>query len=126
MITRLGVLIAVGLIGVIAGLIGRWVTSRPHGAATGSPVDNLSPGLYIFTAPYCAACTHLRHRLDNWRPEINYRTVDVTERPELIRALDIRTAPTLVAIDNARKVRARLHGSVTDEQLAEAIDIART
>lgn len=126
MTTRLVILFAVAFVGIGLGLIGRWLIGRRVRSAFGAdPADALSPGLWIITAPYCASCSHLRRRLDSWQPKVRYQVVDITEHPDLVRTLDIRTAPTLMAISESRHTR-RLHGNITDPQLAAAIDIART
>lgn len=117
---RVAVLLAVLAAGSAVGLLGRWATQRKALAAGDHAVD-LDPGLWLFTAPYCHRCVRLRDRLDSIRPVVAYETVDVCERPDLVRALDIRSAPTLLAIGADGRVQDQLAGDVTEDGLAQVV-----
>ena len=120
MIVRFALLLAVLGAGSALGLVGRWAAHRQVPADVGHAGD-LARGLWLFTAPYCHRCVQLRRRLDAIRPVIAYETVDVCERPDLVRALDIRSAPTLLAIGANGRLLDRLAGECTDEGLARVV-----
>ena len=122
MIVRLGLLVVVLGAGLVVGLVGR---KAAHRQARGdlSHADGISPGLWLFTAPYCHRCVRLRDRLDSVAPVIAYETVDVCERPDLVRSLDIRSAPTVLAVGANGQVQAWLTGDDTDEELDRVLDL---
>lgn len=122
MIVRLVLLLAVLGAGSTLGLFGRWAAQRQTPADV-SHAGDLAPGLWLFTAPYCHRCVQLRGRLDSMRPAVAYETVDVCERPDLVRALDIRSAPTLLAIGDNGRLLDRLAGNYTDEGLRRVVRV---
>lgn len=122
MIVRAAMLVAVLVAGSAVGLLGRRAAQRRAPDGTDEAVD-LAAGLWLFTAPYCHRCVRLRDRLDSASPDITYGTVDVCERPDLVRALDIRSAPTLLAIGADGRVQDRLAGDCADEGLARILEV---
>ena len=122
MIVRLVLLLAVLGAGAAVGLLGRWAAQRQAPTDVGH-VGNLTPGLWLFTAPFCHRCVQLRGQLDSVTPAVAYETVDVCERPDLVRALDIRSAPTLLAIGAGGRLLDRLAGDCTDEDLARVLHV---
>ena len=121
MIVRLALLMAVLAGGSAMGLLGRWAAQRRDPVGGDHAVD-LAPGLWLLTAPYCHRCERLRDRLESIRPVVAYGTVDVCERPDLVRALDIRSAPTLLAIGADGRVQDQIAGDATEDGLERLLD----
>ena len=119
---RLALLLAVIGAGSAMGILGRWAAHRQGSVDVGRTGD-LAAGLWLFTAPYCHRCVRLRARIDAARPRVTCETVDVCERPDLVRALDIRSAPTLLAMGADGRVQGWVAGECTDEQLARVLQL---
>jgi len=85
----------------------------------------LGAGLWLITAPYCHRCQRLRGQLDSLRPRVAYEAIDATERPDLVRTLAIRSAPTLLAIDSDGHLQGRLEGDYTEDALAHIVTLSR-
>ena len=92
----------------------------PTGSAGAVPA-----GLVLVSAPYCHACRRLRAAIDALAPGLPYTEVDVMERPDVVRALDIRSTPTLLALDGARGEHGRLQGDWTTDELRRILAFNR-
>ena len=119
MIERLTILACVIAAGCLVGILARMWTAR----STTPTSSTLPAGLWLFTSPYCAPCKHLRGLLGA-HPAVTFQEVSVVERPDLVRALDVRSAPTLVAIDANGRVTGSL-GSTDAGRLSKFLaDVA--
>jgi thiol-disulfide isomerase/thioredoxin len=79
--------------------------------------------LLLFTAPSCTPCVAARQVLDQLaggRPDVQVASVDVGERLDLARAHHVMRAPTVLVVDEAGDVVARVSGV---PQRAELLDI---
>lgn len=118
MTTRLLVLVGVAL---ACGLL-LWARARWHqGGAATAPGATVPAGLVpegraswlVLTTPWCAACRPVVERLEA-EGELPVVVVDVAERPDVGRALDVRHAPTVLRVDAGGGVLERqVGGGVT-------------
>ena len=117
MIERGVVLVLVLIIGAMLGRVGAARAARelqPPDAAAGFP-----PGLVLVTAPFCGRCTTIRGNLDQLGATVS--EVSVFDDTAMVRAFDIRTAPTLLNIGNDGREKERLHGAPTLSELEEFV-----
>lgn len=100
-------------------LVGYLIRRRlqPDGPARGSV--GLPAGLVVVSAPYCTRCTTLQGRLAS---RVEFETIDAARRPALVAELDVKTAPTVLAIDEAGRITDREHRNFSDARLN---DLAR-
>ena len=124
---RLGVvaavfILAVGIVGQVLYLrwfprISRWIG---YGSVSDTPADPAAmaeqlPRVTLYTANVCPFCPIIRRRLAELQRQSPFEVeeVDVTFRPEIIRAKGLRSVPVLEA--NGRL----LVGNATSAQIAE-------
>ncbi len=121
------VVLAVGVIGQV--LYIRWfprisaamgygsVADTPPSAA---PASGTSLSVTLYTASVCPFCPIIRRRLAELqrRIRLDVREIDVTFRPEIVRAKGLRSVPVLEA--NGRL----LVGNATSAQIAEFLNKA--
>ncbi|WP_300012213.1 thioredoxin family protein [Pseudonocardia sp.] len=143
---------ATALVGVLvlatgAGLVlrardGRVRPGRPPRAGTGRgratggwALAGRAPGpaervlLLQLSSPVCTPCRRTADLLDGLharRPEIVHREVDVAERPDVARALDVLRTPTVVAFDRAGTELLRVSGVPRVADLEAALTPALT
>jgi hypothetical protein len=114
---RLLILIAV----VGAGSAMGWAGRLWRGRRRPPPSTSLGAGVWLFTAPYCPPCGHVRTLLE---PTPDVHEVSVVDRPDLVRELDIRSAPTLVAVDHAGALLATIVGVPKEGELQQFLRAA--
>jgi glutaredoxin len=123
----LGVVVGLAVLGV--GIVGqvlyvRWFPhmSRALGygcvadtAAVAVPTSGTVPSVTLYTASVCPFCPIIRRRLAALQGQSRFevREIDVTFRPEIVRAKGLRSVPVLEA--NGRV----LVGNATSAQIAE-------
>jgi glutaredoxin len=94
------------------------VADTPHAAV---PASGDLPDVTLYTASVCPFCPIVRRRLDELQRQGGFevRELDVTFRPEIIRAKGLRSVPVLEA--NGQ----RLVGNATSAQIVEFLEQAR-
>ena len=126
---------AAGLLVLAAGVIGQLLYIRwfPHlsrvmgyGSVTDTPAGTVPageaiPAVTLYTANVCPFCPIIRRRLADLQRQTTFqlREVDVTFRPDIIRARGLRSVPVLEA--NGRF----LVGNATSAQIASFLAGAR-
>ncbi|KAA0233320.1 MAG: hypothetical protein JJLCMIEE_00403 [Acidimicrobiales bacterium] len=80
-------------------------TRLPDDLVGGSPVTWI-----VFTTPYCVSCDAVAEMLRADDPAAWVRVTDVSERPDLVRELGIRRAPTTLLADTDGRIRLKLVG----------------
>ena len=121
MIDRLAIAVAAVAVGL---LVGWALRRRPRpGLAAGQLFDSWQ-GLTLFTAPYCSRCTSVQALLHEG--DTPWREMSVVEHPEVIRLLDIRTAPTIIATDAHGRVVDRIAGPCSQDRIHDAARQIRT
>jgi hypothetical protein len=122
MTSRLIVLLALAAgCGVLMWARARW---QQGGIAAGTvvPAGLVTPGQtswLVLTTPWCASCGPVVERLEAIG-ELPVVVVDVAERPEVSRALDLRQAPTVLRVGPGGEVLERRNGAVP----ARPLDLA--
>jgi glutaredoxin len=130
----LGVGVAAGLIVLLVGIAGqvlyiRWFPflsgSMGYGSVADTPADPAPttiqvPRVTLFTANVCPFCPIIKQRLADLQRQSPFELeeIDVTFRPEVIRAKGLRSVPVLEA--NGRQ----LVGNATSKQIAEFLRTA--
>jgi glutaredoxin len=130
---RVGVL--AGLAVLVTGVVGqvlyvRWFPSLSrsmgYGAVTDTPAPaeparGTLPGVTLYTANVCPFCPIIRRRLAELqkRTEFEVREIDVTFRPDIVRAKGLRSVPVLEANGHL------LVGNATSAQIAMFLEHAR-
>lgn len=121
------VALAVGIVGQILYLrwfphMSRWmgygsVADSPPGP---SPMPVSLPSVTLYTANVCPFCPIIKRRLVDLQRQFPFelKEVDVTFRPELIRAKGLRSVPVLEANDRL------LVGNSTSAQIADFLRTA--
>jgi glutaredoxin len=126
---------AAGLIVLAVGIIGQLIYVRwfPHisramgyGSVTdtpaaGIPTGGTVPDVTLYTANVCPFCPIIRRRLAELQQQSRFqlREIDVTFRPDIVRAKGLRSVPVL-------EVNGRLVvGNATSAQIAELLASAR-
>lgn len=119
------------MIGVIAQLLYvRWFpkvsASMGYGSVTDTPAATVPtnrtfPDVTLYTANVCPFCPIIRGRLAQLRQrsEFDLREIDVTFRPDIIRAKGLRSVPVLEAN------RRFLVGNATSAQIVAFLTTAR-
>jgi glutaredoxin len=120
--------LAVGVVGQV--LYVRWfpnlsrsmgygsVTDTPAAAA---PIGGTLPEVTLYTASVCPFCPIIRRRLAELQRQSGFevREIDVTFRPEIVRAKGLRSVPVLEANGQL------LVGNATSAQIAAFLEKAR-
>jgi glutaredoxin len=100
----------------------RWLGygSVTDAAADPASIPPRSPRVTLYTASVCPFCPIVRRRLQELRrhSQFEIEEVDVTLRPDLIRAKGLRSVPVLEANGHV------LVGNATSEQLADFLRAA--
>jgi hypothetical protein len=110
---RLLVLVLLGAgCGALVWARARW---QRGGTATGTVVPaglvpEGEPAWLVLTTPYCASCGPVIERLEA-DGELPVVVVDVADRPDVSRALDVRQAPTVLRIGADGQVLERRAGA---------------
>lgn len=129
-------LVGLGVVSTVAA--GTWVYRSRDETPRASSVDPEQAGLddgkpwtvLAFTSPLCGACEQtpgvVAEALGVPEDElgegsVGFRRVDVTERGDLARALDVQTTPTVVVVDRHGEVRFARQGNPDPDQLANAL-----
>jgi hypothetical protein len=113
--------LAVGLAAVAVGAALGALAKRSAAQLTGHAAHGLPMGLTLFTAPLCSQCEVVRGMLREL-PGSAWQEISVMDRPDLVRQLDLRTAPSLVAVDRHGRVVDMIRGSCEQSRIAEALD----
>jgi glutaredoxin len=130
---RVGVVAGVAVLGI--GVVGqllyvRWFPrlsrSMGYGAVTDTPAacvptGGTLPAVTLYTANVCPFCPIIRRRLAELqqRAEFEVREIDVTFRPDVVRAKGLRSVPVL-------EVNGQLLvGNATSAQIAAFLENAR-
>jgi glutaredoxin len=102
----------------ISGLMGYGSVADTPAAARPAGMD--FPDVTLYTASVCPFCPIVRKRLAELQRQSNFkiREIDVTFRPEIVRAKGLRSVPVLEA--NGQM----LAGNATSAQLAEFLRTA--
>ena len=123
--------VAVLAVGVVAQVLCvRWFPhiSRSMGygsvadsAAAALPTGGTLSGVTLYTASVCPFCPIIRRRLAELQRQSGFkiREIDVTFRPEIVRAKGLRSVPVLEVNGQV------LVGNATSEQIVEFLERAR-
>ena len=88
----------------------------------------LGDELLIFSLPGCPPCARLAATLKS-HPELvaDYKVtrIDMADDPESARLFNVRSAPTIVRIDDSDKEVGRIVGAPSKERLAAWLSSAR-
>lgn len=76
----------------------------------------------LFTTPYCVPCRRIKANLD--AAGAGFVVVDLSEYPRLARTYDVRTTPTLFALDAGGAIRERLVNAEAESVAAE-VNVSR-
>ena len=89
--------------------------------AAAVPTSGTVPGVTLYTASVCPFCPIIRRRLAELQRQSSFevREIDVTFRPEIVRAKGLRSVPVLEANGQL------LVGNATSAQISEFLDKAR-
>ena len=120
--------LAVGVVGQV--LYVRWFPhisrSMGYGSVTDTPAavvptSGTLAGVTLYTANVCPFCPIIRRRLAELQRQSSFevREVDVTFRPEIVRAKELRSVPVLEANGQL------LVGNATSAQIAAFLEKAR-
>ncbi|MBE3123638.1 MAG: glutaredoxin family protein [Planctomycetes bacterium] len=133
---RAGVVVGVAVlaVGLVAQVIGqvlyvRWFPHISRALGYGSvadtpaaavPTSGTLPGVTFYTARVCPFCPIIRRRLAELqrRSTFEVREIDVTFRPEIVRAKGLRSVPVLEANGQL------LVGNATSAQIVEFLEKA--
>ena len=130
---RIGVVagLAVLAVGVVAQVLYvRWFPSISRLMGYGSVADTLAAavptsgmlqGVTLYTASVCPFCPIIRRRLAELQRQSSFEVqeIDVTFRPEIVRAKGLRSVPVLEANGQL------LVGNATSAQISEFLERAR-
>ena len=116
-----GVLLATLLTATVVGLVLRARNGRlRRGRAEGGwalaglrPADGERVLLLQLSSPVCAPCRRTAALLTEFRsrqPRVVHHEVDVAERPDVARTLDVLRTPTVVAFDRSGAELLRVSG----------------
>jgi hypothetical protein len=64
----------------------------------------------VFSTPYCATCGPVENLLRQRFPDDEVRRVDVSAWPDVVHALGVRRAPTVVRADQQGAIELQLAG----------------
>jgi hypothetical protein len=128
------VAVLAGVVALVGALSWWWRARDGHvRRAHGHVVEGLraelgaSPGgwlLLLFTAPACSPCALARRVLDDLaagRADVQVAAVDVGDRLDLARAHHVLRAPTVLVIDEAGDVVARVSGVPQVDELDDIL-----
>ena len=112
--------------------VGYVLWRRPPRRLRGSHLDLeglgiRGPAIVQFTAPYCAPCRAAAPRLAEVAGDarVGFAQVDVGQRPDVARALRIRTVPTIAVADGGGRVLGVWTGLPSTGEIAELASRAR-
>jgi len=123
--------LAVLAVGVVAQVLYvRWFPhisrSMGYGSVADSPAaavptSGTLPGVTLYTASVCPFCPIIRRRLAELQRQSSFevREIDVTFRPEIVRAKGLRSVPVLEANGQL------LVGNATSAQISEFLERTR-
>jgi glutaredoxin len=123
--------LAVLAVGVVAQVLYvRWFPNISRSMGYGSvadspaaavPTSGTLPGVTLYTASVCPFCPIIRRRLAELQRQSSFevREIDVTFRPEIVRAKGLRSVPVLEANGQL------LVGNATSAQISEFLKRAR-
>lgn len=123
--------LAVLAVGVVAQVLYvRWFPNISRSMGYGSvadspaaavPTSGTLPGVTLYTASVCPFCPIIRRRLAELQRQSSFevREIDVTFRPEIVRAKGLRSVPVLEANGQL------LVGNATSAQISEFLERAR-
>lgn len=85
------------------------------------PTSGTLPGVTLYTASVCPFCPIIRRRLAELQRQSSFevREIDVTFRPEIVRAKKLRSVPVLEANGQL------LVGNATSAQISDFLERAR-
>jgi thioredoxin 1 len=80
--------------------------------------------VYYFTADWCAPCKKVRPIVEeiNKDSQIKFKVIDVDSEMDLVRAFEIKSVPTFIAIKDGEVIK-RATGAKTQEELLEFINV---
>jgi glutaredoxin len=127
--------VVAGVVVLTVGVVGqavyvRWFPrisrSMGYGSVADTPVPAVPtggtlPGVTLYTASVCPFCPIVRRRLAELQRKsgLEVREIDVTFRPDIVRAKGLRSVPVLEANGQV------LVGNATSAQIADFLDHAR-
>jgi len=123
--------LAVLAVGVVAQVLYvRWFPNISRSMGYGSvadspaaavPTSGTLPGVTLYTASVCPFCPIIRRRLAELQRQSSFevREIDVTFRPEIVRAKGLRSVPVLEANGQL------LVGNATSAQISEFLERTR-
>ena len=85
------------------------------------------PSVIDFWAPWCVPCRRIKPVLDQLAQEydgrVNFQAINVNEHPELMREMKVFSIPTLMVIDNSKKISRMMGAQPPDSyrQLFESL-----
>lgn len=83
-----------------------------------SEADLASSGVVLFTTPGCPHCPRVRQTsLDvaQRRPGVKFSEVSAVDRPDLVKSMNVRAAPTMLALRDGVEVGRTIGASSADE-----------
>ena len=114
-VVRLIVVVAAAAVVLLAG--DAWQARNRSGIRTSLPA-----GIALVVAPACRLCDGVRQRLATLGVE--YATVQAGD--ERLGSLTVRTAPTLVCVDDAGRVQAVRSGRAAIARIEDIVDCGST
>lgn len=131
---RVGALVVVIAVAVVAGVWRRRTDGRVRVAAAGEVLDSAAlraplgerATLVQFSTEFCQPCKAARRVLAEaaYAPGVEHVEVDAVERDDLVRRFGVRRTPTVLVLDPAGRVVRRASGvpaaADLDAALAEA------
>ena len=130
--TGVSVLVGTLVIATLAGLVMKVRNGRVRAAA---PAPDLPPDVAALLAPagvtllqlsttFCAPCRHTRVLLSDLAARtdgLHHTEIDLTDRPELAKALSVLRTPTTLAIDGSGTEILRVGGVPKRDELLAAL-----
>ncbi|WP_043534712.1 thioredoxin family protein [Actinomyces polynesiensis] len=124
----LAVLAGLVLVGVLIGVVLRVRQGRVR-HAEGAAVDLVEPDSRLtvlqLSTPMCTRCpgtARLVRGVVDQRPGAHHREIDLVDRPDIADRFHVASTPTLLLVDGSGRVRRRIVGAPSRDDLTHAID----
>ncbi|WP_285591131.1 thioredoxin family protein [Actinomycetospora sp. NBRC 106378] len=130
LIVVLGVLALASVVGLVLRFRAGRVRTTTRRGAPGWDLAGVTPEavdrvlLLQLSSPICTPCRQTAAQLTDLaaRPGIRHVEVDIAERPEIARTLDVMRTPTTVAFARDGRELLRVSGVPRRQELLEALD----